>query len=169
MGNPGEKFKHYKKLRKKFDGSDPIFRALKTGGDGRAGHNQRVANTPEWLMNDAAVRAVLLRAFPKMGTNPTHRKRAGRWASIIKMYFRLGYTASHVAMELRYDDDRKSDRAPQVRDATNARQSWMSEKKEIENLTKRVTDTVARILLVEQGLRTDSKPRIGKMGRPRKV
>jgi hypothetical protein len=169
MGNPSKKFKDHRKLRQKFDGSDQIIAGVQVFGNGRAGHNQRVANTPEWLMNDAAVRAVLLRAFPKMETNPTHRKRAGRWASIINLYFCQGYTALQVAMELRYDDAEKSARVPQGRDATNVQPSRMSEKRELEILTKRVEDTAARILLVKQGLRTDSKPRIGKMGRPRKV
>jgi hypothetical protein len=169
MGNPSRKLNDYHKLRQKFDGSDQIIRGLKVFGNGLAGHDQRVANTPEWVRNDAAVRAVLLRAFPKWNTNPTQHERAGRWARIINLYFILGYPASRVAMELRHDDAEKSARVAQGRDATHAQPSRISEKKEIEILTKRVTDTVARILLVAQGLRTDRKPRIGKMGRPRKV
>jgi hypothetical protein len=43
------------------------------------------------------------------------------------------------------------------------------EKGEIEKLIKRVTDTVGRISRVAKGLRTNGKPRIGKLGRPRKV
>ena len=169
MGNPSKKFKDYQRLRQEFDGSDAIMRGLKTVGNSRSAHTQRVENTPEWLMNDVAVRAVLLRAFPKMNTNPTQRDRAGRWALIIHYYFRLGYTALHAAMFLRHDDAKKSGRAPQEWDAMKTRLSWMSEKKKIKNLTKRVEDTVARILRTEKGLRTDRKPRTGKMGRPRKV
>ena len=168
MGNLSKKFKDYEKIRQNFDRNDPIFGALRTGGNGPAGHNRRVANVPEWVMNDAAVRAVLLRAFPKWNTNPTQHERAGRWARIIDLYFRAGHTALHVAMILRHDDAEKSARTAQGRDATNAKLRLMSEKKETEVLTKRVTDTVARILLLARGLRTDSKLRNGKMGRPRK-
>lgn len=169
MGNPSKKFKDYQRLRQEFDGSDPIIRAFKTGGNGRAGHRQRVSNLPEWAMNNAALRALLLRAFPKLETNPTQRARAGRWAFIIQHYFRLGYTALHVAMLRRHEDDKKSARASQDWHATNAQPCVMPEKEEMENLVKRITDTVGRISRVAQGLRTDSKPRIGKMGRPRKV
>jgi hypothetical protein len=167
MGNPTKKFNDFDKLRQRFDGSDPLLRGLKTGSTSRSGHDQRVANTPEWLMNDAAVRVVLLRAFPKMDTNPTQRKRAERWALIIHYYFRLACTASHAALWLRHDDAKKS--GIQDWETVNAPVNRAAEEKDIENLTKRVEDTVARILRTERGLRTDCKPRIGKMGRPRKV
>jgi hypothetical protein len=166
MGNPTRKFNDFHSLRQRFDGSDPIMDALKTGGDSRSGHAQRVANPPEWAVNDVTLRAVLLRAFPNMKTNPTQRARARRWAFIIQHYFRLGYTAQRVALEVRYEDAKKSG---QDWDAANAEQSGKAVEQEIENLVKRVTDTVGRISRVAKGLRTDNKPRIGKMGRPRKV
>jgi hypothetical protein len=53
MGNPTKKFDDFDTLREQFDGDDPIFGALKTGGNGRAGHNERVANTPEWVKDNA--------------------------------------------------------------------------------------------------------------------
>jgi hypothetical protein len=169
MGNPSKKFKDYQRLRQEFDGSDKIINAVTVRGNGRAGHDQRVANAPEWAMNNAALRALLLRAFPRMETSPTQRARAGRWARIISLYFSQGCTALDVAMTIRYDDSRKPARTPQGRDATNAKLRLMSEEEDLDKLTKRVEDTLARILRAEQGLRTDGKPRIGKMGRPRKV
>jgi hypothetical protein len=166
MGNPKKKFNDFANLRQHFDRNDPIFGALKTAGNGQAGHNQRVANTPEWATDNAQVRAVLLRAFPKIGTNLTHRKRAARWAFIIKHYFQLGKEASKVALELRYEEAKKSG---EDWDAANAEQSRKAVEQEIENLIKRVTDTIGRISRVAKGLRTNGKPRIGKLGRPRKV
>jgi hypothetical protein len=164
MRNPKKKFKDHEKLRQNFDRNDPIFGALKTGGDGRTGHNQRVANVPEWVMNDAAVRAVLLRAFPRWNTNQTQYERALRWVYIIQHYFRMGETASLIALELRHMDKSK-----EVALELQGGKAPKQEKGEIEKLIKRVTDTVDRISRVAKGLRTNGKPRIGKLGRPRKV
>lgn len=151
-------------LRQRFDGSDAVVRGLKTASTTRSGHDQRVANAPEWLMNDPAVRAVLLRAFPKMNTNPTQRNRAGRWALLINLYFRQGVTTLGVAMILRHSDIvKKFGRGAQAWDAMNAPGD------SLERLMKRVEDTAGRILRVGNGLRTDGKPRTGKMGRPGKV
>jgi hypothetical protein len=166
MGNPSKKFNDHQKLRQKFDGSDQIIDGLNVRGDGRAGHNQRVANTPEWATDNAQVRAVLLRAFPKIGTNLTHRKRAAMWAFIIKHYFQLGEEASKIAVELRYLEAKKSG---ETWDAANAESGRKVADQEIEKLIKRVTDTIGRISRVAKGLRTNGKPRIGKLGRPRKV
>ena len=166
MGNPKKKFNDFDSLRQQFDGDDPIIWGLKTGGNGQTGHNQRVANTPEWATDNAQVRAVLLRAFPKMETNPTQRARAGRWAFIIKYYFQLGEEASKIAVELRYNEAKKSG---ETWDAANADSGRKAADQEIEKLIKRVTDTVGRISRVANGLRTNGKPRTGKLGRPRKV
>ena len=162
MGNPTKKFKDFRHLRGKFDGDDPIMRGLKTAGNSRSAHNQRVANTPEWTKNDASIRAVLLRAFPKMNTNPTQRQRAGRWAFIIQYYFRLSFTTLHVAMLLPHGTDKP-------RPSAEAPLPLAAKLEEMKRRTKIVEDTVARILRVAKGLRTDKKPRSGKMGRPRKV
>ena len=166
MGNPSKKLKDYRKLKRSFDGSNQIIQGVGVFGSGQAGHNERVANIPEWATDNAQVRAVLLRAFPKIGTNLTHRKRAARWAFIIKHYFQLGEEASKVAVELRYLEAKKSG---ETWDAANAESGRKVAEQEIEKLIKRVTDTVGRISRVAKGLRTNGKPRIGKLGRPRKV
>jgi hypothetical protein len=41
-----------------------------------------------------------LTAFPKLHVNQNQRKRAGRWAQIIQLYFQLGWTRTEVAAEL---------------------------------------------------------------------
>jgi hypothetical protein len=164
MGNPKKKFNDFDSLRQLFDGDDPIMWALKTGGNGRTGHNQRVANTPEWVRDNAQVRAVLLRAFPRWNTNQTQYERALRWVYIIQHYFRMGETASLIALELRHMDKSK-----EVALELQGGKAPKQENGEIEKLIKRVTDTVDRISRVAKGLRTTGKPRIGKLGRPRKV
>lgn len=55
---------------------------------------------PKWTRNDKAVRALILRSFPKMNTDSAQRNAAARWASVIHLYFRMGYTASQVAEEI---------------------------------------------------------------------
>jgi hypothetical protein len=165
MGNPTKEFNDFQFLRQSFDGSDAIMRAFTTRANGRAAHVKRLANVPKWVMNNAAVIEVLLRAFPKMKTNPTQRRRAGTWAYIIHHYYRLGETALGVAVQLRHDLGQRA--STRLRGGTKSVNPTSAD--DIENLTKRVQDTIARILRVEQGLRTDRKSRSGKMGRPRKV
>jgi hypothetical protein len=164
MGNPKKKYNDFKNLRQQFDGSDPIFGAFKTGGNGWAGHNDRVANPPEWAMDDAAVRAILLRAFPRWNKNQTQYERALRWVYIIQHYFRMGEPASLIALELRH-----MDKSEEVALEVQTGKAPKQEKGEIERLIKRVTDTVDRISRVAKGLRANGKPRIGKLGRPKKV
>ena len=108
MGNPKKKFNDFDSLRQLFDSDDPIFRGVGVFGNGQAGHEERVANTPEWVRDNAQVRAVLLRAFPKLGTNLTQRARAARWMFIINRYFLMGREASKIAMELRHLEAWKS-------------------------------------------------------------
>jgi hypothetical protein len=55
---------------------------------------------PAWAFNDKKVRALILRAFPKMASSPTHKAGAGRWGAVIHLYFRMGYTRSQIAEEL---------------------------------------------------------------------
>ena len=55
---------------------------------------------PEWVKSDAEIRKILLRAFPKLDTDPKQRARAGRWARVIQLYFRRHYTHGQIAAEL---------------------------------------------------------------------
>ncbi len=55
---------------------------------------------PDWAKSDTGVQKILLTAFPKLHEKPLQRKRAGRWAQVIQLYFRQGWTFSEVADEL---------------------------------------------------------------------
>ena len=55
---------------------------------------------PAWTLNDKEVEKILLRAFPKLATNDRQRESAGRWITVIYLYFRLGYTRGQIAEEL---------------------------------------------------------------------
>lgn len=88
--------KDFQQLRKIFEGSDPFM----GGGHQIVGLRQRKRVVPEWTRNNAKVRKLLLRSFPKLVTNAKQRNRAARWARIIHLYFRLQYTHRQVAAEM---------------------------------------------------------------------
>lgn len=54
----------------------------------------------DWSKSNKKVQSLLLRVFPKMGTNDAQRKRAGRWLRIIQLYFRSGYSYGDTAIEI---------------------------------------------------------------------
>lgn len=54
---------------------------------------------PDWVLR-GEIKRVLLTAFPKLHTNPSQRRKAGRWAQVINMYYLQGMTAEQVAEEL---------------------------------------------------------------------
>jgi hypothetical protein len=54
----------------------------------------------EWTRTKAGIQKVLLTAFPKLLIDAKQRKKAGRWAQFIQLYFQLGWTESEVAGEL---------------------------------------------------------------------
>lgn len=91
----------YDQLRKKFDGADSFVSGghIVRGG-GQTRHTERLARTPEWVNDDAQVRAFLLRIFPKLADNDTQRKRAARWLAVLNSYHRMGKTSKEVAQEL---------------------------------------------------------------------
>ena len=57
-------------------------------------------DVPEWARTNEGIQKLLLTAFPKLKINESQRKRAGRWAQVIQMYFRMGWTYSEIANEL---------------------------------------------------------------------
>lgn len=61
---------------------------------------EKYGGIPEWVMNDAEVRSLLLRLFPKLSTDRKHRVRAGRWAAVIHLYYRCGLSSTEVADEM---------------------------------------------------------------------
>lgn len=92
----------FEKLRQHLDGSDPFVNAghqiIKSAGATR--HETRVSNLPEWATDDKQVQALLLRSFPKLKQDPVQRQRAGKWAQIIQLYYRVGWTQTKIAEEL---------------------------------------------------------------------
>ena len=63
----------------------------------RTGYTREV---PEWARTNVGIQKVLLTAFPRLQTDKNQRKHAGRWAQVINMYFRQGWSAEEVAEEL---------------------------------------------------------------------
>jgi hypothetical protein len=55
---------------------------------------------PNWAKDDKKVRAILLRSFPELKTNPTQRTRAARWATVIQLYYRMRMTPKQVAGQM---------------------------------------------------------------------
>jgi group I intron endonuclease len=69
-------------------------------GGGGSVHERRIKETPEWVNDDAVVRAVLTKAFPKLHSSPRHRAKAGRWLRVIQEYYRMGRTLTVISKEL---------------------------------------------------------------------
>jgi hypothetical protein len=86
-------------LRKWFDGDDPIFKGFRFGGFQRNG-GRGGRRTPAWAANDAEIKRVLLRSFPKLHTDSRQRAAAARWMLIIHMYWRRGLTHGTIVWEL---------------------------------------------------------------------
>jgi hypothetical protein len=55
---------------------------------------------PQWVFNDAFIQNLLLRSFPKLKTCNRQRDAAARWATVINLYYRNGYTYSQIADEV---------------------------------------------------------------------
>jgi hypothetical protein len=55
---------------------------------------------PDWARTTKGIQKILLTAFPKLAVNENQRKRAGRWAQVIQLYFRMGWTFDEVAKEM---------------------------------------------------------------------
>lgn len=76
---------------------------MTVGGEAPTGfhnHENRVQNTPDWAFNNFYIQEFLLKAFPKLQEDKNQRKRAGRWARIIYLYYRLGFTSFQIAEEM---------------------------------------------------------------------
>jgi hypothetical protein len=54
-----------------------------------------------WTLDDDQVKALLQRVFPRLALDERERERAGRWARIIHLYYRLGYSYGDAAAELK--------------------------------------------------------------------
>lgn len=56
--------------------------------------------SPHWAFEDEKIKKLLLKAFPKLATDADHRKKAGRWARIIQLYFRTRMSYRETAEEI---------------------------------------------------------------------
>ena len=83
-------------LRRVLDGNDGFI----SGGNQIVGARTYKRKTPKWVLDDKKIGILLLRSFPKLATNSSQREAAGRWAAIIHLYFRMGYTRNQVADEI---------------------------------------------------------------------
>lgn len=92
---------NFKALRQKVDGSDMFME----------GHQIKKVRTeeretPEWAMNDKALEAIILRAYPKAKT--TQARKAGFSIRVAYLYYRMGMTYSQVAKEMGVSQNRVS-------------------------------------------------------------
>jgi hypothetical protein len=89
--------KDFEQLRTKMDKDDPFI----SGGHQIKKIRTRKKDVPLWATNNVETRKLLLRAFPKLKTSPLQRKRAGRWAAVITMFYRMNMANSQIAAELK--------------------------------------------------------------------
>lgn len=82
-------------LRKTVGGNETFFQGHQT-----VGARTYAREAPEWTKNDAEIKKLLLKVFPKLATDSGQRASAARWASVIHLYYRLGYTRSQIAEEI---------------------------------------------------------------------
>jgi hypothetical protein len=139
-------------LRAKIDSNDQFVAGSQTQSSARTSNGKRVRETPEWVYDQKFVTGILLRAFPKLGTDKTQLKRAARWREIIQVWWRVG--------------------EPETR-AVNAINENLRLEGRDRITPKKLHDTVRRIRrIAEKGLTTSGKfrnrPRNRPMGRPRK-
>lgn len=86
-------------MRSSFDGAETIL----SGGQGVLNQGRRGrkrTGVPDWVEDETRVRAILLKAFPKLVTDAGQRARAGRWARVIDGYYREGAPAQDIADDL---------------------------------------------------------------------
>ena len=86
--------KRTKNLRNRVDAS------FVYGGHQMVKARQHKHDTPDWVNNKSKIGKLLLTVFPKLQTNESQRESAARWARIIQLYFRVGYTRKQVAEEM---------------------------------------------------------------------
>jgi hypothetical protein len=99
LSNRRDTSKELKQLRI-FSGSDHFMSGHQIINRNRSLAGPRRKNS-EWALDDTEVRRILKRSFPKLATNEKQRERAGRWATVIQLYFRKGLTLSDVAVDLK--------------------------------------------------------------------
>lgn len=91
--NTREQKKEFSKISAEFEARTNGFQITEDG----VGCKKEI---PKWVFLKEEVQKVLLTAFPKLHTEPRQRKKAGRWAQVIDMYYIQGMTAEEVAEEI---------------------------------------------------------------------
>jgi hypothetical protein len=61
---------------------------------------RRSRRSPQWVFNDDKIKKLLVLSFPKLLTDPEQRKRAGRWAQVIQLYFKMKKSRRETAEEM---------------------------------------------------------------------
>lgn len=89
-------------LRRSLDRNESFL----NGGHQTVGARTYKRTTPAWAKNDRFIQQLLQRSFPKLANNDNQREAAGRWAAVIHLYFRIGYTRSQIAEELDSTEER---------------------------------------------------------------
>lgn len=84
------------------------------GHSARGGPTLRMQKMPEWMKDEKNVRGLLLRVFPKLKINKRQRKSAARWAVIIRLYFKMAWSARDVAKELNTTEKKIYDTAQRI-------------------------------------------------------
>jgi hypothetical protein len=85
-----------KQLRGLLDGNDTFAQ----GGHQIIKIRRPRKQIPVWVYDFPKIQEMLLRSFPKMIKDADQRKRAGRWARVINLYFRQQWTRGQIADEL---------------------------------------------------------------------
>lgn len=75
--------------------------SVRTGGQGAVASAERRANPPKWTRTNKGIRKIVRLAFPRFETNERQRTAAARWVRVIYLYFRVGYTYSQIAEEMK--------------------------------------------------------------------
>lgn len=83
----------HQKLRGEIDGDDPFMDRPSIVSPANKDASKKI---PDWVFSDELTRKVILQAFPKMADNPIQRKKAARWAAIISLYYRNGWSIPYV-------------------------------------------------------------------------
>lgn len=85
-----------KRLRRVLDGNDTFAQ----GGHQILKIRRPKKKIPDWVNDNQKIKEMLFRAFPKMISNSNQRKRAGRWARVINLYFKQQWSRGQIAEEL---------------------------------------------------------------------
>lgn len=84
----------YAQLRRLFDGDEHLMSSLQIEAFPQ---NERT-DPPDWVFSNALVRTVILSEFPSLERRGLeYRRRAGRWAAVIYLFFRCQLPESEVS------------------------------------------------------------------------